>query len=643
MARDIVLGNQRMLVNVDRWLQIRDVFYPRVGQYNHLSGRANKMCIICEDDAVSFINDESWDKKLDYVQSTLITNNEAYNKDLGLRLNFNETVHCSENIFLRKIVVHNLNDKKRRLRLCFSHDFHINENGIGDTALFHPEKNAIIHYKNKSYFLMGLCKNFESIHFDYATGENLFPSKDLGKNPIAQGDISSIMGVDLEVESKSSQELCYYMIAGDCFDTVFEIQKSFLEKGHNYYISSSEKTEKDWLSKSNIDLSSLNNNLSELYRRSLLIIKTQIDNDGAIIAANDSDNMKFNKDTYSYMWPRDGALVAITMIKAGYPEIARKFFDFCSEVLYKEGCLLHKYNPNKSLGSSWHPWVLNNNLSLPIQEDETALVLHALSIYYEYTQDITYIKEIYPSFIKSMGDFLSKYSYDNGLPKESYDLWEERRGIFTFTTSAVLSGLIAAEKFGHMIKDEEFCEACNLGFNRIRDAMGKFLYNEKGDYFRRGVSFESEEIKYDDAIDASCYGIFEFGTFDINDKRVKSTMEKFNNWLSVKTDIGGFARYHNDKYFQKSKDIDNVPGNPWFICTLWYAKYIIKKAKEKEHLSEALSLLEWVSEHALGTGAIAEQIDPYTGEPLSVSPLTWSHAEFVDTIIEYTKKESELR
>src|SRR5690606_23731328 len=46
--------------------------------------------------------------------------------------------------------------------------------------------------------------------------------------------------------------------------------------------------------------------LVELYKRSLLILRTQIDNNGAIVAANDSDVMQFSRDTYSYLWPRDG-------------------------------------------------------------------------------------------------------------------------------------------------------------------------------------------------------------------------------------------------------------------------------------------------------------------------------------------------
>ena len=93
-----------------------------------------------------------------------------------------------------------------------------------------------------------------------------------------------------------------------------------------------------------------------LYKQSLLILRTQIDNRGAILAANDSDYLDFNNDTYSYMWPRDGALVAHSLDLAGQPEVTRPFYQFCKEVMLPEGFLLHKYNPDKSLGSSWHPW-----------------------------------------------------------------------------------------------------------------------------------------------------------------------------------------------------------------------------------------------------------------------------------------------
>jgi hypothetical protein len=51
-----------------------------------------------------------------------------------------------------------------------------------------------------------------------------------------------------------------------------------------------------------------------------------------------------------------------------------------------------------------------------------------------------------------------------------------------------------------------------------------------------------------------------------------------------------------------------------------------------------LDILVWVAGHALPSGALAEQINPLTGEPLSVSPLTWSHATFVATVLDFIEK-----
>ena len=92
----------------------------------------------------------------------------------------------------------------------------------------------------------------------------------------------------------------------------------------NYWIS--------WVNKNpNSQITDLNPLFQEQLKQSLLIMRTQIDNRGAIIAANDSDIMKFNKDTYTYMWPRDGAWVALAFNRAGYSTICQRFFRFCAK------------------------------------------------------------------------------------------------------------------------------------------------------------------------------------------------------------------------------------------------------------------------------------------------------------------------
>lgn len=56
----------------------------------------------------------------------------------------------------------------------------------------------------------------------------------------------------------------------------------------------------------------------------------------------------------------------------------------------------------------------------------------------------------------------------------------------------------------------------------------------------------------------------------------------------------------------------------------------------------ALPILEWVAEHALPSGVLAEQVHPHTNEPLSVSPLTWSHGTAVVAVLDYLEKLEKL-
>ena len=105
-------------------------------------------------------------------------------------------------------------------------------------------------------------------------------------------------------------------------------------------------------------------------------------------------------------------------------------------------------------------------------------------------------------------------------------------------------------------------------------------------------------------------------------------------------EVGGVARYEGDHYHRR--DI-NMPGNPWIITTLWMCQYIISSANTTKELSNAKKYLKWVSKRAQPSGILSEQIDPKTGEQVSVSPLIWSHAEFVITIFDYLKKAKELQ
>ncbi len=371
------------------------------------------------------------------------------------------------------------------------------------------------------------------------------------------------------------------------------------------------------------------------------MIRTQVDNRGAIIAGNDSDVLRFNRDTYSYLWPRDGALVADALDLAGYGEVTRRFFFLCGDLMTREGYLLHKYNPDGSLGSSWHAWSTpDGRLELPIQEDETGLPIWALWQHYERDRDIEFIRPLYRKLVRTGADFMATFrEVHTKLPAPSFDLWEERRGIHAFTTAAVWAGLVAARNFAAAFGQENLATRYGTAADEIKAAALEHLYDADRGRFVRTINVLPDGLVTKDAtIDISLAGIWLFGMLPADDPRVVATMRAVEERLWVRTAIGGLARYENDYYMQVSQDIASVPGNPWFIGTLWLAEHYTELAKSMDDLRRPLELLRWCVSKALPSGVLAEQVHPYTGDPLSVSPLTWSHAAFLSAVHRYARK-----
>jgi GH15 family glucan-1,4-alpha-glucosidase len=241
------------------------------------------------------------------------------------------------------------------------------------------------------------------------------------------------------------------------------------------------------------------------------------------------------------------------------------------------------------------------------------------------------VKPLYKPLIKTMADFLARYREPNTrLPAASYDLWEERRGIAAFTIGAVWGGLTAAARFTDAFGEASQAEKYRRAAAEIREATERVLFDAKLGRFVRMVNVSREgEIVSDSTIDSSLSGLWLFGMFDVNDPKIVSTMEQMISRLTIKTPVGGVARYENDYYFQVSKDLTNVAGNPWILVTLSLALWYAQRARSADELKKAIDILLWATQRALPSGVLPEQVDPYSGKPLSVAPLTWSHASFV--------------
>lgn len=654
MPRDIPVGNGSLLVNFDHRYQLRDLYWPHVGQENHTEGHPFRFGVWV-DGQFRWVSDDGWERELDYVGDTLVTRVTLHRPDLALRLVCRDAVDFHEDLYLRQIGVHNQADRERAVRLFFAQDFHISGHEVGDSAYYEPERRAVFHYKGQRWFVVNVMREGSSEGVDqWAVGVKEAQGKEgtwrdaedgrLSGNAVAQGSVDSTVALHLDVPADGQATGWHWIAVGDCFQDVTRINRAVRQKGPDTFLHRTHDYWSLWVEKEGHHFADLPADVCHLYKRSLMVLRTQIDNDGAIIAANDFDIAHYGRDTYAYMWPRDGALVTAALVEAGYSEVTRRFFDFCHRVITEEGYLLHKYNPDGSLASSWHGWYYEGEKRLPVQEDETALVLWALWRHFQRFRDVEFVKPHYRGLVIRAAEWMVRYrDEESGLPLPSWDLWEERRGVHAWTVGATWGGLQAAANFAEAFGETDLAARYRRAADEIKAGVREHLmFPDLGCFARMINRKEDGTWEHDKTVDASLIGLWYFGMFAPDDPEIVATMETMRDRLWVRTDVGGVARYEDDRYHQVSEDLDNVPGNPWFICTLWLAQWHIAKARTVEDLKPALDILDWVADHDLRSGVMAEQVHPYTNEPLSVSPLTWSHATLVMTVQEYLAKRADV-
>jgi GH15 family glucan-1,4-alpha-glucosidase len=656
MPRSLVLGNGNALVGFDSTYSIRDIYFPRVGDANHTMGN------ICHtgffiDGRFAWLEDGAWQRKLGYAQDSLVSDVTLVHPGLGITVEFDDYIDLARNWLIRNVRVTPQAGFKVG-RVFFHYDWFIEGSDIGNTVLYDPRHRGLIAYKANRYFLMGGQASDDYGISTWATGKKgngyegtWVDAEDgvLGRNPIEQGAVDCVVGFDLgPVEAGATRTFTHWLTMGMRFSDVSTFgQDLIVGKGPQTYMDRTRTYWQVWCEKDHRHIEDvIGQGAADLYRRSVLTARTHVDNRGGVIASSDFDITKFARDTYAYVWPRDGALVANALDRSGHEDTTREFFTFCQQSLVEEGFFLHKYTPYGQPGSSWLPWVdSQGERTLPVQEDETGLVLWSLWQHYRLHRNLDFVVNLYSTLIVTAADWMVSYvDQRNGLPLPSWDLWEERWGVHAFTVGAVWGGLDAARNFADMFGDQSAYTRYRDAAERLREAADTHLYSEELGRFPRRITVEDDEsITVDTVLDSALHGLWRFGMYPADDKRIVDTMHTIADQLLNHGNAGGFARYTDDYYFRVESDTRLVPGNPWFMCTMWMAQWQIATAQSLADLEPARRHIDWVVAHQMPAGLLSEQLSPHTGEPLSVSPLTWSHAEFIVTVDDYCRKAESLK
>lgn len=654
--RPCVLGNGHLYVGLDDTCCVRELFWPVTGLENHVAESGRNRLGIWYDGQLFPVGGDGWQIQGKYGPG-MTFRWEARLDHPGLSLWICDALDPYDPVWSRQVRM--LLPGTKPAGIYSMQSYNLGENTIGEGAFWDEECKRLYHYKGRVWAAIRLAPE-TSVRAGVAKIRDggVHVSSDLGQisgRPVDHGLIESIIGLMWDGAAEFTAE--YTLAMGRdrrLADSALERAGTFgtpgvMDRSKRYWEVCGFKRRTPV--EGSADSLGQYDQFADL---SLRILATHCDAAGGVIASCDTDIMSDYRDHYRYVWPRDAALCTSALIRAGRPEFARRYLEFCARTVSSEGYMWQRYRPDGSRGSGWYP--PGSKEGLPIQEDETALSLITAGDYLESQGDLDFLWRVYHGFVERAANFLLDYTLDGGcLVKPSFDLWEERRGIFTFTQTACVAGLVSAACIDRTLGQGKWRDYLEGGL-RLLEGLVEHLSDDR-DGLARGVILPEppqEAITQDWTPDASLFmvplhlaraaglssrflGEAESAAQGFHDlmrllaARSRRTWDRLAGALLVELPgrRQGVARYPGDWYFRVEGT--QRPGNAWPAATVWY----LLSGHELGMLDKSSLLVgaDQIMRSSVFGGVLAEQYLADSGIPVSVAPLSWSHAAYLDLAI----------
>lgn len=609
-------------------------------------GRGSKAGALIEFMYPSYAKDNLWDAyngiyyngKLYWLHDLKLLN-QSIQEDSGIIISEFSTADNKLNIKTYDVVLRDNDTHVRHLEitnksseniknldLFFYEFFNVNYIGAGDNVSYSQDKGQLIHTENnQTTFTIGADKTPDQ--WQCGGAENIITSsydarKDaedgkLRKNLSSKGRIG--LGVNGSIGHKIESiapnqkvSMNYFISAGK---TLQESQDNF-DKAKTRTWDSVQKQDigfwKSWLSKSvtpSIDEKSM-----KVYRRSLITMKQNTVNNGAVMASP-----TLLTPVYAFTWPRDGSVTASAFLEAGYTEEAKKFIDFILSQQKSNG----SWAVNYFTDGSRPLWDFGDTKN---EHDQVGTVNWIIYEYYKHTKDVNWLKSKWPK-VKAASDYLISYMNDDDLIGTCRDLWELHTDkTWTFSNAAVYAGLRASSEIAGVIGDLKAKNEYKMFADSIQKSIVENLWDDKLQYFVRGVNPNNKSNK-DTLVESANLGLaYPFDVLEYKDPKMVKMADKI--YQTLRSPQNGIQRYTNDKYYD---------GNPWPATTDWLAIYYAKTGNKQK----AIQLHSSITNYAYKTNSLmlGEQFDEKRNLWVSAFPLTWSASKYVLATLDiYNKK-----
>ncbi len=355
------------------------------------------------------------------------------------------------------------------------------------------------------------------------------------------------------------------------------------------------------------------NDLKKQYDISIRKLPLNIEQNGAIIASSSYEN-----PPYKYMWPRDGAFVASTLLDVHKDKKVKKYLEFLMSIQNPNGSWDQRYNPDGTKDDE--TWA-------HLQMDQIANSADIMCKYIQHDGiDEDFLKDLYTS-IKKACDFLCCHR-----DCATWNLWEEREGYFYSTTIPIMNALGKASDIAEKLNENEDRKKWLNEYAHLSDSL-KHFFDFENRYIYSDIVKGKDNTPWKKGIDdLSVLGaVLYSGGMCITNPLLRKTVERFTNAFDFR--VGGIGRYPEDKYDGYGVPSEDTEGNPWHITTLWMAGYHYKTG----NISEGDKYLRWVLKHIPKKGSMSEQVHKDTGRPCGAENLTWSYSTYIDIVHEREK------
>ncbi|MEY4616066.1 MAG: hypothetical protein RJB66_1026 [Pseudomonadota bacterium] len=227
--------------------------------------------------------------------------------------------------------------------------------------------------------------------------------------------------------------------------------------------------------------------------------------------------------------------------------------------------------------------------------------------------------------------------------EQSFDLWEEVKGLHFFTRMAQRSALIRGAQLAEKLKDPKAAHFYIINARELEKHLLKHRSEARGYIVPTIHQTDGWQHKKSEIDISVLLGVIYFslndGFFDLNDpwvlataKTIESTfasLYKINQYIDLAPAIG---RYPEDVYTGSGFG----EGNPWFLATNAFAEYYCQLSKTNTEVRESkqlrdrgLSFMTRTIFHSDAGGRMPEQFNRDHGFTQGAKDLTWSYTSYV--------------